>query len=243
MPHWLLVLSWISLSLGFASALAIALDVFAGHRQHMWIMNVVWPITALYAGPVALWSYFKVGRLSTRHRMREDKAHGEKPFAQRKPFWQMTSIAVTHCGSGCTLGDIAAEWLAITTPVVAVAFGWGSLFPSNPHGKLFAVWLIDYLFAFTLGIAFQYFTIKPMRNLSPGKGLVQALKADTLTITTWQVGMYGWIAIATFVIFRHDLDKASPVFWFMMQIGMFCGFLTSWPVNAWLLKAGIKEKM
>ncbi len=29
----------------------------------------------------------------------------------------------------------------------------------------------------------------------------------------------------------------------MMQIGMVPGFLTSYPINVWLLKAGIKEAM
>lgn len=47
-----------------------------------------------------------------------------------------------------------------------VTFGWGSPFPSDPHDKLFAVWLLDHLFAFALGIAFQYFTIKPVRDVS-----------------------------------------------------------------------------
>jgi len=30
---------------------------------------------------------------------------------------------------------------------------------------------------------------------------------------------------------------------FLMQIGMAAGFLTSYPVNWWLVRSGIKEKM
>ena len=33
------------------------------------------------------------------------------------------------------------------------------------------------------------------------------------------------------------------MYWFLMQVGMMLGFLTSYPVNVWLLKAGLKEKM
>jgi len=29
----------------------------------------------------------------------------------------------------------------------------------------------------------------------------------------------------------------------MMQVGMSLGFLTSWPVNRWLLRRGVKEPM
>jgi Domain of unknown function (DUF4396) len=104
-------------------------------------------------------------------------------------------------------------------------------------------WVVDYILALLFGIFFQYFTIAPMRNLSLGEGLVAASKADFLSLTAWQVGMYGWMAIATFLIIGHEISKTSPVFWFMMQIAMLAGFLTSYPVNWWLLRAAIKEKM
>ena len=55
--------------------------------------------------------------------------------------------------------------------------------------------------------------------------------------------MYGWMAIVSFQIFGRELGKADPVFWFMMQIAMLFGFVTSFPVNWWLLKTGLKEKM
>ncbi len=128
-------------------------------------------------------------------------------------------------------------------PVVAIWFGWGWLFPE----KMFAVWVVDYLFAFAFGIAFQYFTIAPMRDLSLGQGLKEAIKADALSLTAWQVGMYGFMAFANFYLFRHllgaALDVASVEFWFMMQIAMLAGFGTAYPVNWWLIRRGIKEAM
>jgi hypothetical protein len=51
------------------------------------------------------------------------------------------------------------------------------------------------------------------------------------------------MAVAVFLLFHHELSPTDPVFWFMMQLGMLCGFLTSYPVNGWLLKIGWKEKM
>jgi len=55
--------------------------------------------------------------------------------------------------------------------------------------------------------------------------------------------MYGWMAITTFLVFGHELSKTGPVFSFMMQIAMLVGFLTSCPVNWWLVRSGIKERM
>ena len=50
-------------------------------------------------------------------------------------------------------------------------------------------------------------------------------------------------AIATFAIFHHELHATSIVFWFMMQLGMFAGFATAYPVNRWQLRKGVKEAM
>ncbi|MEO6970315.1 MAG: DUF4396 domain-containing protein [Chthoniobacterales bacterium] len=225
------ILAAICLLRGAISALIIVIDLIAGHKQHMWIMNVARPITALYAGPLALWGYFTAGRLSTHRAMEEAKAHGEDPPGKKKTFWQMVALGASHCGAGCTLADIVAEWTLFFFPLTL--FGM----------KIFGSWTVDYFVALAIGIAFQYFTIAPMRNLSLGEGLVAAAKADFFSLTAWQVGMYGWMAIAIFLIFGHELEKTDPVFWFMMQLAMLAGFLTAYPVNWWLLRAGIKEKM
>ena len=82
-----------------------------------------------------------------------------------------------------------------------------------------------------------------MRDLSPLEGLTAALKADSLSLTAWQVGMYGWMALVVFVILGRELAPTSPVFWMMMQLAMMAGFVTSYPVSWWLLKRGVKEPM
>ena len=100
---------------------------------------------------------------------------------------------------------------------------------------------------YAFGIVFQYFTIAPMRGLRFGAGIVAAIKADTLSLTTWQIGMYGFMAVAYFAIFQYGfgtrLQTDSYAFWFMTQIAMMFGFLTTYPVNWWLIRQGIKEEM
>ena len=41
----------------------------------------------------------------------------------------------------------------------------------------------------------------------------------------------------------HHLMPSSAAYWFLMQIGMIVGFLTSWPANVWLVNRGIKIAM
>jgi hypothetical protein len=210
----------ISIATAIICSLAIIFDLFI-HPQQMWIMNLVWPLTALYAGPLALIAYFTLGRNSSKAKM----AH------TNKPFWQSVLLGTLHCGSGCTLGDLIAANLLTIFPVV--------LFGSNLYGE----WAADFILAFIIGIVFQYYAIKPMGHLTRSQALLAALKADTLSLTFWQIGMYGWMALCDFAILDHLLKAPAPLFWMMMQVGMLFGLLTAYPVNWWLITRGIKEKM
>jgi hypothetical protein len=230
MPTPLVVIAAVSLALGGVCAIVIAVDLFR-HPQKMTIMDAVWPLTALWSGPIGLWGYFRYGRAGSRDAAEAAKEHGEEPPNMRQPFRIKVGKAATHCGSGCTLGDIVAELAAAVVPL--------SIFGHH----IFGSWIYDYVLALAFGILFQYLTIKPMKELSRKAGLKAAFKADVLSLTAWQVGMYGWMAIATFAIFHGEIPKSSPVFWFMMQIGMVLGFLTSYPVNWFLLRRGVKEEM
>ncbi|MHB2211474.1 DUF4396 domain-containing protein [Methylobacterium sp. CM6257] len=242
-PTWLHALAVLALLLGAACSALLSVHVIR-HPQHMTVMNVVWPVSALFGTVVVVWAYFRYGRLATMEAHHYAKARGEKPPNMTDtPFPAMVAKGALHCGSGWMLGDVAAEWLAFLVPAVAVWLGWHSLFGE----KTYAVWVLDFIFAFGLGIVFQYFAIVPMRGLSPGEGLVAALKADTLSLISWQVGMYGFMALTQFALLpalgapRAEVDTAE--FWFLMQIAMAAGFVTAYPVNWWLISVGIKERM
>ena len=102
----------------------------------------------------------------------------------------------------------------------------------------------DYVAALALGILFQYWALAPMRGLNFRDGIRAAAKADVLSLTAFEIGLFGWMAIMVFVLFPSSpLHPISPVYWFLMQIGMILGFATSWPANVWLIRRGIKEAM
>jgi hypothetical protein len=125
-----------------------------------------------------------------------------------------------------------------------VEFGVSALRMEIAGSRLWASFVYDFAGAWALGIAFQYFSIKPMRNLSVGAGIAAAIKADTLSIVAFQAGMYAWMAVVYFLLFpAPHLEPVNPVFWLMMQVGMALGLLTSAPMNRWLVQAGVKEKM
>lgn len=75
-------------------------------------------------------------------------------------------------------------------------------------------------------------------------GIITALKADARALTAFEVGLFGWMLLMRFVFFRaHPLHPDEARYWFMMQVGMALGFATSYPMNWWLIKRGIKEAM
>jgi len=84
-----------------------------------------------------VWAYRRYGRLNSprfEERTRREPDDGEKIS---------TAVGVSHCGAGCTLGDIIGEWLVLVVGVkIAGDALWGE-------------YIAAYALAFTLGIAFQ----------------------------------------------------------------------------------------
>jgi hypothetical protein len=215
-------IAWLSIGICALCTFIIFTDIIR-HPQIMAVMNIVWPVTALYSGPLGLIAYYTIGRKSSN----KHQHHSEKQL----PMWQSVLTGALHCGSGCTLGDMISAVFLLMVPVTL----WNS--------KLAGDWAVEYVAAFVLGIVFQYYAIKPMKQLGAKDALIAALKADALSLTFWQIGMYGWMAVANFLIFHHLLKASEPAFWLMMQIGMLCGLLTAYPVNWFLIKKGVKERM
>jgi Domain of unknown function (DUF4396) len=131
------------------------------------------------------------------------------------------------------LGDVISEFVVFALALTIAGYA------------LRAEYIGDYLLALAFGIVFQDFAIAPMRGLGVRDGLAAAANADTISLTFFEIGLFGWMAIMTFVLFPapHHLTPAAPAFWFLMQVGMMIGFATSWPANVWLVKRGIKVPM
>lgn len=249
-PTWLEIVSWTSLTVAVVVAVAIVADIVVGcRRQKMAIMEVVYPVTALYWGPVTAWFYRRYGRdpsklreagparshgpgamartdAPARHREASGEEGSEEPIT-----WTQVATSDSHCGAGCTIGDIVGEWL-----VFAIGF--------TIAGKaLYADMLFDFVFAWTLGVVFQYCTIVPMRGLGFRQGVWAAVKADTLSIVAFQVGLFAGMFFYQELLFAHPLPKTTASYWMFMQLAMVFGFFTAYPVNKLLLRVGWKERM
>ncbi|MGV9826463.1 DUF4396 domain-containing protein [Gordonia sp. NPDC003429] len=267
-PSWLVTISWISVALAVCCAVLVTIDIVR-RPQPMPVMNLVWPIVTLFGSVAWAAAYLWWSRAQPRTATADDKpdesmddmdmGNGDTGNGDSMPGMTMTPalglsgkehsmrvstfVGTCHCGAGCSLADLIVEWAVFAVPVVAVLGGWHWLFADS----IYAEWVLAYIVAYIIGIAFQYFSIAPMRGLGVADGLKAAIKADTLSITSWQVGMYATMAVVQLAIMPAWLDGRlavnTPVFWAMMQIAMVVGFATAYPVNWWLIGTGIKERM
>lgn len=263
---WLEIVSWIAIGIGILQTIIITIDVIRYPQNMMPIMNIVWPLTGLYFPVFGLWAYYGLGRakgqmdmkmnhtymnhmnmesgmdMSMKHEEHMDhdnrspmEHHGQHDMHHHghgeKPFWQSVFVSTTHCSSGCSLGDM------IGVPIVALT---GLTIAGS---TLFADYTVEFIVAYIFGIAFQYYGMGFKKQKEPEKAIKNAIKADTWSLIAFEIGMFGWMALVHYVFFIQVPMPNTAVFWFMMQIAMMLGFLTSYPANWILVKKGIKHAM
>lgn len=254
MKELLAVIASIFVVLGIIGALIVIADIRNGHRQKMPIMEVVWPLTALWGSWIGVLAYF---RFSRQHRKsvtdelmnmdmrpqaaapippKDMPAIGHKkgmPDMMGTPstLWRGVLLSALHCGAGCALADLLCEIFFIFAPVTIAG------------STIAGLWTMEYILALIIGVWFQYAAMQQMRRGPAGTTVKRALKADFLSLTAWQAGMYGWMALTLFVFFPGGLGRDTWTFWFTMQLAMFAGLAVSFPVNRWLILTGVKHAM
>jgi hypothetical protein len=225
-PTWLTIIAWISIAAAFVSTAAIVYDIYGrGLRQPMRVMEVVWPITALYLGPLGLLVYARIAR------PRRQPATNH-PAGEREPEWHGVFISASHCGAGCAVGDLIGEWVIFA---LALTIAGVTLWPE---------YLIDFALAYVFGLFFQYLAIKPMSDLPTRRVISDAIKSETLSIIAFEFGMFAWMALVYLALFTHPhLNTDHAAYWLTMQIAAAIGLATSYPVNIWLVRHGVKHAM
>jgi hypothetical protein len=212
----LTAIAWLVISLGLASCAMILFDVFVdGQRQDNWIMEIVWPLTALYLGPLALWLYWRYGRAS---------AYPERSM------WVSTAFATSRYGAGCTFGNIIGSSAVF---LFGLKVAWLNALVELP---------LDFVLAFGLGIYFLYLADPPQVARGLREALAATVRAHGLRLLVFQTGVFSWMILAQMAVLApHGIRADSPTFWLMMQVGSAVGFLASFLGNWWHVRAGEME--
>ncbi len=215
-PAWVTILGWIVTGIGILLAAVMLADIYlGGYRQPMWQMEAVWAITAVYAGPLAAWAYYRWGRPAT------DKWQQQRGPAPRWGLAETTVVQTIPGGAASFIGH------AIAVPVVmwtGVTIGGRAVWPMI---------LLIAAFALPLLAAFEYRSLTLSgRAESVRKRLGAALRISVLAIAAFDLGMGTAMLIVAFVL---GYSHMSMAFWLVMWGGMLLGFTTAYPVVRWLL--------
>lgn len=202
----------------------ILIDIFKS-PQKMFIMNIVWPLTGLYFPILGIIGYYSLGKTNN-----DSHSHHSHSHHSNKPFWQSVTISTTHYSAGCSLGNL------IGAPII---FLFGITFFNN---ELATTLITEFILAYIFGLLFQYFHME-IKHDHPFADLMDAIKADTLSLIAFEIGMIGFIIIMHLAINNALLQPNKLEYWFLMQIAMLIGFITSYPINWYLVKKGIKHAM
>ena len=129
--------------------------------------------------------------------------------------------SVAHCYSGCGMGEITGLFIAVGLLQLGTT----------------SVALLTFALAYLAGYAL---TVGPLvqEGTSLKTALWDAFLAETPSITVMEV-----VAIGLDLAISGSAGIAEPLFWNSMILSLGCGLLAAWPVNALLIRHGVKEGM
>ena len=145
---------------------------------------------------------------------------GRKQIPQDS-LWRRTFRSDAHCYSGCGLGEIIG--VTLTVGLLGLSNLW--------------VALITFACAYIIGFSL---TIGPL--LQGGESLTSAVSdsfwGETASITGMEVAAIGvdlWLA--------GDARMGDLLFWGSLIVSLIVGFFIAYPINALLIRFGVKEGM
>jgi len=216
-PAWVSVLAWLVTAIGALAAVGITIDIGVGrYRQPLRAMEAVWPITAVYAGPLAWWAYYRWGRPASARWQRQH---------QRAPRPGPAAAAAVQTIPG---GAVSFVGHTIAMPLVMWT-GW-----TIGGQGVWPMMLLIAAFALPLLVVFEFRALTSAgRFASAGRRLWAASRISILAILAFDVGMGASMLLVAFVLMY---SPASMAFWLVMWGGMWLGFATAYPMVWWLIR-------
>ncbi|MGI8439051.1 MAG: DUF4396 domain-containing protein [Thermoleophilaceae bacterium] len=210
------------MALAVLSAGALLYDVYGrGYRQRVRAMEAVWPISALYLGPLALLVYARWGRPRSEKWQREHGGAPDKSLSAARPTGGLSG------GAASTVDHFIGVPLVVLSGLTLFGI------------DLWALIAVIGVLATALLFIFEYFlSTAQERGVASRAGVGAALLIALVTVLAFDVGMGGWMILLHFSGFMPP--PTDVAFFFLMQIGLVLGLMTGYPAVAWLVGRGTK---
>lgn len=193
----------------------VAWDAFTRNPE-MRVMRYGWVLVTLYTGPVGAALYV----LSCQ----EPSRGGHEDFI--RPLWKQSLGSTIHCMAGDATGIILAAGI---TAALGLPMGLDLV--------------SEYVFGFLFGLlVFQALFMRGMLGGSYLTAVGRSILPEWLSMNGVMAGMIPVMA----VLMSRDMramEASSPRFWGVMSLATLVGLVVAFPVNAWLVAAGLKHGM
>jgi hypothetical protein len=198
------------------SAVYVAWDA-ATNNPEMTVMKWGWVLVTLYLGPIALLLYV----LSCK----EPRPGTHEEFV--RPLWKQGLGSTIHCVAGDATGIVVA---AVATAAL---------------GLPMAVDLVvEYVCGFAFGLLiFQSLFMKDMMGGSYWQAVRHSLLPEWLSMNMMMAGMFPTMVVLMMGRDMRAMEPTQLVFWGAMSAAVGAGLLTAYPINVWLVRAGLKHGM
>jgi manganese oxidase len=200
--------------LAAASTAYVGVDQYRNNPEPV-VMKWGFILITLYLGPVGLLLYVLADK--------EPRPGEHEAFV--KPLWKQGIGSTIHCVAGDATGIILAA--AITASL------------GLPMGVDLVV---EYLAGFAVGLLiFQALFMRRMMGGSYWENVRKSFAPEFISMNCMMAGM---APTMSFLMMGRDMRAMEPtelVFWGVMSLGVAVGFAAAYPVNVWMVAAGIKH--
>ncbi|MEP9383339.1 DUF4396 domain-containing protein [Nocardioides sp. KR10-350] len=211
--------------IGVAGAVWVVSDAYHVNTPLKTAMRWAWPIIVLFFGPVGLALYFLTARAPGIGAAGDEDAKMEKHNAYVRANWfRQTTGAVIHCVGGDGIGIITAMILA---RIAQVSF-WQE-------------WWFEYLVGYLMGtLIFQYKSMTMMSDSWP-RIMWMAFRGEWFSMLAVMAGMGLVMGVVTPLTITAQPYPWTYGFWGFAALGLFVGFVITYPMNYLLIKVGYKH--
>jgi len=216
------VFLWIWFALTALSVAYVAYDQLKGgsaQKENSLAMKTMrwgWVLVTLYTGVFALVIYWFLHRASAR----------ETPEQSQPSLWEQSVESTIHCVAGDATGILIA----------VVVMSWLRL----PMGTEL---IAEYVAGFAVGLLlFQALCMKSTFDGSYWRAVRGTFLSETVSMNAVMAGMIPVMII----LMSRDMSAMEPTsvrFWGTMSLALVVSTVTTFPVNWWLVKRGLKHGM
>jgi len=213
---WIDVIALLWLVSALVSSIYVAWDTFT-RNPDLTVMKWGFVLVTLYTGVLGAALYV----LSSK----EPRPGTHERFVA--PLWKQGLGSTIHCVAGDATGIILA---ATVTALIG-----------------FPMWIdliVEYAAGFAFGLfIFQAFFMKDMMGGSYRTALRHSLIPEWLSMNMVMAGMIPAMVLLMMGEDMRAMDPHELLYWAAMSASVVVGFAVAYPVNVWLVNAGLKHGM